>query len=109
MNVKSYVKITFDFDPSAIMSPMCLPRELLNPLLDELIEYEQTYGNEYTRVYSDTFKEMKNRPTFSDKYIDYKQGLINGKKRYQRIDIHRKEEDKLKYTELNNQETFLII
>jgi hypothetical protein len=95
LKVKSYVKITFDFDPSAIMSPMCLPRELLNPLLDELIEYEQLNGNEYTRIYSETFKDMKNRPNFSDKYIDYKQGLRNGKNRYQRIDTHRKEEDKL--------------
>ena len=96
LKVKSYVKITFDFDPSAIMSPMCLPREILNPILDELIEYEALHGNEYTRVYSETFKDMKARPNFSDKYVDYQKGIHNGKQRYIKIDEHRKEQSMLK-------------
>jgi hypothetical protein len=91
LGVKSYVKITFDFDPSAMMSPMCLPKEILHPVLDELIAHEQLHGNEFTRIYSDTFRDMKNRPNFSDKYTDYQRGLVNGKKRYERIDAHRKE------------------
>jgi len=96
LGVKSYVKITFDFDPSALMSPMCLPKEILNPLLDELIEYERVYGNEYTRIYSNTFRDMKTRPNFSDKYTDHQRGLVNGKKRYERIDEYRKESDLLR-------------
>jgi hypothetical protein len=91
LKVKSYVKITFDFDPSAIMSPMCLPREILNPLLDELIEYESMHGNELTRVYRDTFIDMKTRPNFSEKYEHYSRGLVNGKHRYDKIDEHRKD------------------
>jgi hypothetical protein len=95
LKVKSYVKITFDFDPSAIMSPMCLSKDILNPMLDELIEYEQKNGNELTRIYSQTFEDMKSRPNFSDKYSDYIQGLRNGKNRYKQIDIFRKEETEL--------------
>jgi hypothetical protein len=95
LKVKSYVKITFDFDPSAIMSPMCLPRDILDELLNDLIEYEQLNGNELTKVYSDTFKDMLTRPTFSDKYSDFQQGLTNGKRRYQKIDNHRKEDNVL--------------
>jgi hypothetical protein len=91
LRVKSYVKISFDFDPSAIMSPMCLPRNILNPILDELIEYEREHGNEFTSIYSDTFKEMKTRPNFNDKYPDVDRGLINGKARYLRIEEHRKD------------------
>ena len=95
LGVKSYVKITFDFDPSAIMSPMCLPRDILNPILDDLIEYEQKHGNEYTRVYSETFLDMKTRPNFSDKYSNYEEGLRNGKERYKKIDEHRGDSGKL--------------
>ena len=96
LQVKSYVKITFDFDPSAIMSPMCLPRDILNPILDELIDYERINGNEFTRIYSQTFEDMKTRPNFSDKYSNYVQGLRNGKNRYKQIDIFRKEETELR-------------
>jgi hypothetical protein len=91
LGVKSYVKITFDFDPSAIMSPMCLPKDILNELCDELIRYEMVCGNELTQVYSDTFRDMKKRQTFSEKYNDFQNGLVNGKTRYKRIDEHRKE------------------
>lgn len=96
LNVKSYVKITFDFDPSAIMSPMCLPRDILNPLLEDLIDYEQNNGNEFTKVYSETFKDMLSRPNFSDKYPDYLEGLKKGKKRYEIIDNHRGDIDTLR-------------
>jgi hypothetical protein len=49
------------------------------------------HGNEFTRIYRDTFIDMKTRPNFSEKYDNYKQGLINGKNRYKRVDEHRKE------------------
>lgn len=94
LGVSSYVKISFDFDPSAIMSPMCLPRDILNEICDELIEYENLVGNQSTRVYSETFKDMKTRPTFADKYGDgFNQGLINGKRRYEKIAEFRKDKD----------------
>lgn len=91
LGVKSYVKIAFDFEPSAIMSPMCLPRDILNEILDDLIAYEKEYGNQYTRVYGETFLDMKTRPVFAEKYPDYEQGLRNGKSRYKSIEEHRKD------------------
>jgi organic radical activating enzyme len=91
LNVKSYVKITFDFDSSAIMSPMCLPKEILNEICNDLIEYETQHGNLLTRIYSQTFRDMLNRPTFEDKYPDYRQGLIKGKERYKNIAEFRKD------------------
>ena len=94
LGVKSYVKISFDFDPSAIMSPMCLPRELLDEICNELIDYETRIGNNLTRVYSETFKSILNRPTFAEKYGNsFKQGLISGKQRYQRIADHRRDSE----------------
>ena len=90
LNVKSYVKITFDFESSAVMSPMCLPHNILDPILDDLIEYEKTLYNPFTKVYSDTFKDMKNRKTFDEKYDNYEQGIKWGKERYMKLEEHRK-------------------
>jgi hypothetical protein len=91
LGVKSYVKMSFDFDPSAIMSPMCLPRHILNPILDRLIKYEQKHGNHLTKIYRETFIDMKTRPTFADKYPNYFQGIKMGKARYQKIADHRRD------------------
>lgn len=96
LNVKSYVKISFDFDPSAIMSPMCLPRDILNDICADLIEYERENGNEFTKIYSETFNDMKTRPTFEEKYgVAHAKGLIDGKERYQRIAKFRKDNEKI--------------
>ena len=47
-------------------------------------------------MYGETFKDMKARPNFSDKYVDYQKGIHNGKQRYIKIDEHRKEQSMLK-------------
>jgi len=72
------------------MSPMCLPHNILDPILDDLIEYEKTLYNPFTKVYSDTFKDMKNRKTFDEKYDNYEQGIKWGKERYMKLEEHRK-------------------
>lgn len=86
LNVKSYVKITFDFESSAIMSPMSLPHSILDPILDDLIEYEQSLNCYFTKVYSDTFKDMKLRPTFDEKYENWQEGIKQGKERYKKLE-----------------------
>lgn len=92
LGVKSYVKITFDFDSSIVMSPMCLPREILDPILNDLIEYEKTINSPFTKVYRETFENMLLRPTFEEKYpANYKLGLKHGKDRMQKIAAFRKD------------------
>jgi organic radical activating enzyme len=92
LQVKSYVKITFDFDSSALMSPMCLPRHILDPILNELIEYEKNLNCRWTSVYRETFENMLSRPTFEEKYADtYVGGLKKGKDRLQKIAEFRKD------------------
>jgi hypothetical protein len=90
LNVKSYVKITFDFESSAVMSPMCLPHYILDPILDDLIGYESTLNNPLTKVYSDTFRDMKNRQTFDEKYDNWEEGIRQGKERYKKMETYRK-------------------
>ena len=100
LNVKSYVKITFDFDPSVLMSPMCLPRDILNELLDELIEFETLIGNQYTKIYSETFAEMKKKPTFQEKYDNWESGLKNGKIYISKIADYRNDKEKITIEEI---------
>lgn len=90
LDVKSYVKITFDFDSSVLMSPMALPRNILNLILEDLLEYEESLGSIRTKVYREIFQNMLTRSTFQEKYPrDYVQGAKAGKKRLQDIAVVR--------------------
>jgi organic radical activating enzyme len=80
LKVKSYVKICFDFESTALMSPMCVPREILNPILDELIAYEKTLNSKFTKIYAEMFIDMKTRQNFADKYPTTLSGISDGKK-----------------------------
>jgi len=92
LGVKSYVKITFDFDSSIVMSPMALPRDILNDILYDLIDYEKNINSPLTRVYKETFENMLLRPTFEEKYKEnYKIGLKHGKDRMEKIAAFRKD------------------
>lgn len=79
LEVKSYVKVCFDFSSSAFMSPLALPKKILTKLCDQIIAYETVVGSELTEVYSDTFRSLRERQTFEEKYPDYKEGLAKGK------------------------------
>jgi hypothetical protein len=92
LDVKSYVKITFDFDSSILMSPMALPRHILDPILHDLIIYEKSLNSEKTKVYREIFENMLTRKTFEEKYPDnYVRGAKIGKKRLQEIALFRKD------------------
>lgn len=80
LDVISYFKITFAFDPSKVMSPMCLPRHILEPTIEELLSYMEPRVTRKTQVYVETLKSMLDRKTFDEQWPDtYKQELKNGK------------------------------
>jgi hypothetical protein len=69
-------KVIFSFDPSIVMSPLALPRHLLDPWLDELIA-ESTAAS-----MRDVLTQLKSRPTFGEQWPDtYQQSLAQGKAR----------------------------
>ena len=69
-------KVIFSFDPSIVMSPLALPRHLLDPWLDELIA-ESTAAS-----MRDLLTQLKSRPTFGEQWPDtYQQSLAQGKAR----------------------------
>lgn len=80
LDVKSYVKITFAFDPSVLMNPLCLPRHVLEPLVHKKLEYIESRLTPKIQVYKDTLLNILERPTFEEQYPnDYISGRRRGK------------------------------
>ncbi len=77
LNVKSYFKITFAFDPSVLMSPMCLPRAVLDEQIHTLLDYIKPRVTPKTRVYQETLENMLERKTFEEEFINYADFIRN--------------------------------
>jgi hypothetical protein len=68
-------KVIFSFTPDIIMSPLALPRQLLDPWLDELI-------TTCTGAMQSVLIQLKTRPTFEEQWPDtWQEGLASGKRR----------------------------
>jgi hypothetical protein len=68
-------KVIFSFTPDIVMSPLALPRRLLEPWVDEL-------APEVTGPLHDVLLQLKQRPTFEEQWPDqYQKGIAKGKTR----------------------------
>jgi hypothetical protein len=75
-DVELLSKVIFSFDPSIIMSPLALPRHLLEPWIDELVDQSTAASMR------DVLIQLKNRPTFDEQWPDsYAESLARGKAR----------------------------
>ena len=80
-DVELLSKVIFSFTPDIIMSPLALPRELLEPWLDELVA-ESTQPS-----MRDVLTQLKTRPTFEEQWPDqYQSGLVKGKARVLKLE-----------------------
>jgi hypothetical protein len=74
--VELLAKVIFSFTPDIVMSPLALPRHLLDPWVDELL-VDCTSGE-----MRGILTQLKNRPTFEEQWPDeYRAGLVKGKQR----------------------------
>jgi hypothetical protein len=80
-NVDLLTKVIFSFTPDVVLSPLCLPRSLLEPWIDELL-------NSCTmQSMQDLLLQLKSRPTFEEQWPDkYRQGLLQGKHRLLKLE-----------------------
>ena len=68
-------KVMFAFSPDIVMSPLALPRTVLDPWIDELVP--QVDG-----ALRDVLVQLKTRPTFEEQWPDqYRAGLAKGRNR----------------------------
>ena len=73
LGVQLLAKVVFSFGPDIVMSPLALPREILHPWLDELIEAS-------SGAMRDVLVQLKSRPTFQEQWPDtYTQGITKGR------------------------------
>jgi hypothetical protein len=74
-------KVVFSFTPDILMSPLALPREILDQKVDSLVGYLPS------GALRDILLQLKNRPTFAEQWPDqWQQGLIKGKQRLLRLE-----------------------
>ena len=75
LGVEMLAKVIFSFSPDIIMSPLALPRALLDPWVDEL-------AGRSAGAMRDVLLQLKNRPCFEEQWPDqYRAGLAKGKAR----------------------------
>jgi len=85
LDVEILAKVVFSFSPDIIMSPLALPRELLDPWIDELVATS-------SGAIRDVLLQLKTRPTFQEQWpAEYQAGLLKGK--FRTIDIERIRKD----------------
>ena len=76
LDVDILAKVVFSFTPDIILSPLALPRSLLDNTVDSLV------GNLPAGALRDVLMQLKNRPTFAEQWPnEYQAGLSRGKKR----------------------------
>ncbi len=82
-------KITFAFSPDIIMSPMCLPRRLLNDAIDAILD--NCAADSRTDSLVSVLKNMKKLPNFQEQWPEeYLVGLQQGKARILELESRRK-------------------
>ena len=78
--VQLLAKVIFSFSPDIIMSPLALPRHILDPWIDEL-------AGRSAGAMRDVLLQLRNRPTFEEQWPDtYQAGLAKGKARVLKLE-----------------------
>jgi len=80
-DVDLLTKVVFSFGPDIVMSPLALPRYLLDPWLDELINTSTVSSMQ------EVLQQLKTRPTFEEQWPDtYCTALSQGKARVLKLE-----------------------
>ena len=85
LGVDVLAKVIFSFSPDIVMSPLALPRSILDQRIDHLARH--TKG-----ALQDTLLQLKQRPTFQQQWPEqYAEALRKGKQRILRLEQIRKD------------------
>jgi len=80
-------KVIFSFTPDIILSPLSLPRSILESRVDRLV------NNIDNNSLKDILLQLKNRPTFQEQWPDqWQSGLIRGKNRILKLEKIRQDQ-----------------
>jgi len=99
LGVDILAKVVFSFTPDIILSPLALPRELLDNTIDCLVT-QLPPG-----ALQDVLQQLKQRPTFAEQWPDsWHAGLIKGKQRVLKLEHIRNDSYTLAHILQSNQE-----
>jgi hypothetical protein len=87
LGVDVLAKVIFSFSPDVILSPLALPRELLDKMVDRLVV------NLPPGALKDLLLQLKKRPTFAEQWPDsWQSGLAKGKQRVLKLENIRQDQ-----------------
>ena len=88
--VQVLAKVVFSFSPDIVMSPLALPRHLLDRWVDEILDGPTTPLGPL----KDILVQLKTRPTFQEQYgeEEYAKGIANGKARVLQLEAIRSQD-----------------
>jgi hypothetical protein len=90
LGVDLLAKVVFSFTPDIIMSPLALPREILDRWIDKLIP--RTRG-----ALKDVLSQLKSRPTFAEQWPEeYQKSISQGKFRILKLESIRNDKFTMK-------------
>ena len=83
-------KVVFSFSPDIVMSPLALPRPVLDKWVDEILDGPTTPLGPL----KDILVQLKTRPTFQEQYgeEDYAKGIAKGKARVLQLEAIRSQD-----------------
>lgn len=86
-NTDMLSKVTFAFSPDIMMSPLMLPRRILERIVGEFLDWAKPYIDHRQQSLVDVLENLLNRPTFEEQWPDtFEEGRAKGKKRTERIE-----------------------
>jgi hypothetical protein len=82
LGVDILAKVVFSFTPDIVMSPLALPRSVLDPWVDEIINAG------VAGPLKDILVQLKTRPTFQEQYGEtaYRAGIAQGRTRVLKLE-----------------------
>ena len=90
-NTQLLTKITFTFSPDVAMSPLLLPKEILDPIVDEILQ-QCTDPTWKQQPLIDTLHQLKSRQTTQEQWPEqYKKGWQDAKRKVERLESIRKD------------------
>lgn len=89
-------KIVYAFDPSIALSPLAIPRSILNEIIDDIVKYLFPKINQSNLKVIKTLMALKKRATFDEAYPNqWKEHLQQGKKQLKYLEQIRKSKIKM--------------
>ena len=85
-NVELLTKVCFEFNSHTAMCPLFLPKDVLHPILTELINTLKPKADNNQRALIETLEHLLTRHTMEEKYDDFNQGRIKGKQTIEHLE-----------------------